>query len=677
MMVERESDIPETAEVCRTVAIAQAKEAFFFTFRTVPGSIVITLLLLAMQWETPFRQRLFPWAACALFFELIRSLGMALAIRKDLSSRYPHQAMAALQLSTFVMGSLHAMVLLLLQFSFGRPMDLLTVLVLVGGVGAASASVPVGFTDLSYNLPILAVITYCGFATGTLTAHAIAVGNVVYGGYLIVNGIITARTAKSKLTLDLKTQLLATSLASANSEIRQANELLYVQARHDALTGLGNRAEFLDRLNHAIVCSANGSTQAQVVLFLFGLDHLKAVNDTLGHMVGDRVLVEAAQRLQRALSLEKELNVECLARLSGDEFAAVVVCPPEIASVQQIGQRLLHEISGASFEMDGCSVVMRASCGFAIYPSPVAAADELLSAADLALNAAKGLYRGRVRSFDASLREAADRRRRLETDLGPALQRKELEVYFQPQIHLPSQKVTGFEALIRWTHPRLGPVSPPDIVAAARFAHVSEKLTEYVLERACLLLQQFDLVGCPNLVVAINLSPQELSLYSVANMVANCLSRHGISPSRLEIELTEEVLLEPELTMEELDRLKAVGVGLALDDFGAGHTSLAYLRQNRFDTIKIDRQYISALGVDQTNLALVQAIIGFGQTLEVNVIAEGVETEKEAKALVCLGCRRAQGYLFGRPMPVGALWQWMGERGFEKPADGIPSSVKE
>jgi len=461
-------------------------------------------------------------------------------------------------------------------------------------------------------------------------------------------------TFVSNIAATLKATALARSLTQANSDIIAQHAQLDVLANGDSLTGLSNRSLFNARLRESV---ADASVTGQpLALLLLDLDRFKSINDTLGHTLGDAVLIEMGRRLRQIVG-----STGHIARLGGDEFAVIFAGPdaPDIAGLQ--ADALLEKCREA-ITLDGQPLMVGVSIGIAIYPEHAGTAEDLLACADMALYAAKENGRRQVQSFDPNLKALADRLRLIERDLEEAIRSGAVEPWFQPQVRLDTDYVSGFEALVRWTHPKLGPISPPEIVQAAHTLHISDQLTAHMAEAACRLLVRLPALGLPGASVAINVSPREFAAYSVADMLEDVTSRHDLDPSLLEIEITEEAILDTEVAEEQLTRLEQAGYKLAVDDFGMGHSSLAYLIDLKIDRLKIDRSFATGVATSRRNQDLIAALVGLGASLSIDVVVEGVETLEDAVALEKLGCRIAQGYHFARPMAVGPLLMWIDAR---------------
>ncbi|GJD56754.1 putative bifunctional diguanylate cyclase/phosphodiesterase [Methylobacterium dankookense] len=410
-------------------------------------------------------------------------------------------------------------------------------------------------------------------------------------------------------------------------------------AHHDALTGLPNRVLFASRLGEAIARQqARGSG---AILFCLDLDKFKIVNDTLGHPVGDALLREADTRLAGCLREE-----DCVARLGGDEFAVLITRAAEPGLVQNLAGRIIAEMA-TPFRIAGQDCHIGTSIGVACLPRDGEDPESLLRNADLALYRAKADGGGTFRCFKPEMDAWVQARRRRENDLREAFARGELSLAYQPLVDAPTQRICAFEALLRWTHPVEGPISPGEFIPLAEETGLIGPIGAWVLRQAC-----NEAAAWPDHVrIAVNLSPIQFRNRDLVRTVAEALEASGLAPQRLELEITESVLLaENEANVATLHALRALGVRIAMDDFGTGYSSLGYLRSFPFDKIKIDRSFISQVGENPHCNAIVRAVAGLGASLGIATTAEGVETAAQFAHLRAEGCSEVQGFLFSRPL---------------------------
>jgi diguanylate cyclase (GGDEF)-like protein/PAS domain S-box-containing protein len=410
-------------------------------------------------------------------------------------------------------------------------------------------------------------------------------------------------------------------------------------AHHDSLTGLPNRILFRERLSEGLAgLIARGGGLA---LLCLDLDHFKSVNDTLGHPVGDEMLAVVARRLEAVVA-----EAGTLARLGGDEFAILLTGADGTAGGAECMARRLVSAVSEPLVIDGNVINTALSIGIAVAPRDATGGDQLLKCADLALYRAKAEGRGTFRFYELDLGRRVEARRRLELDLRQALEREEFSLVFQPQVDSASLRLRGFEALVRWHHASRGPVPPNDFIPVAEETGLIVPLGRWVLETAC----REAALWPGNVQVAVNLSPVQFKDRNLVDIVRNVLAETGLMPSRLELEITEAVLLQnDDVTMTMLHDLRTLGVRIAMDDFGVGYSSLSYLRRFRFDKIKIDRSFIADLGGGSDNAAIVRTMAQLGSSLGIDTTAEGVETNEQLALVRDCGCTQVQGYLVSPP----------------------------
>jgi diguanylate cyclase (GGDEF)-like protein len=414
-------------------------------------------------------------------------------------------------------------------------------------------------------------------------------------------------------------------------------------ARHDALTDLPNRTLFAERVNTALQRTSKGELIAVLSL---DLDRFKHVNDTLGHPVGDALLKVVAERLRRTVR-----ESDTVARLGGDEFAVVQLAAPQLEGVTDLAQRIIDVLS-APYEIEGQQMVIGTSVGIAIAPTDGETVAALLKSADVALYRAKTDGRGRYRFFEPGMDAAMQARRQLELDLRAALVNGEFELHYQPIVGIATQEVTGFEALLRWRHSERGLVPPGSFIPLAEEVGLIVPIGEWVLRQAC-----GDAASWPDdITVAVNLSPAQFKSARLAETVLLALAASGLQPHRLELEITEGVLLvEHETTLAVLHQLRSLGVKIAMDDFGTGYSSLSYLRSFPFDKIKIDRSFIQGMAQDESSSAIVRAVVGLSSRLGMTTTAEGVETAEQLDEVRAEGCTEVQGFYFSAAKPASEL----------------------
>lgn len=427
---------------------------------------------------------------------------------------------------------------------------------------------------------------------------------------------------------------------------REAERIRHL-AEYDSLTGLANRNTLHAGLS-AMISNAD-KPAGEVALLVLGLDGFQQINDLLSHSSGDLVLRAVAERLMGEAGSEG-----LVARLSGDEFAIAIPCAefPEMAAqfANHLARAFERPVSAAAREHR-----IKVSIGVAVYPQDGDNADELLSNGHLALSRAKAARRGGHVIFESAIREELEARLTLEVELSRAVERGEFELFYQPQVRLVDGGLIGAEALIRWRHPERGLVSPGMFMPVVNTASISERISSWVLETACRQARKWELAGY-GVRVGVNLSPSQLHSGDLAKSVAEVLNSTGLSPSLLELEVTEDVLLRDEKRVLDLfRRIQQLGVRLVFDDFGTGYASLSYLKKFPLDGLKIDRSFVLDLLTDSDDAAIVGSTVGLSRQLGLSVIAEGIESRAIADLLITMGCEQGQGYFFGKPMPAGEL----------------------
>jgi diguanylate cyclase (GGDEF)-like protein/PAS domain S-box-containing protein len=425
---------------------------------------------------------------------------------------------------------------------------------------------------------------------------------------------------------------------------RDAQAQIAHMARHDALTDLPNRRLFNEQLEQALL---RLSRNEQVGVLCLDLDHFKDVNDSLGHPIGDELLNEVAKRLSASVR-----KGDTVARFGGDEFAIILTgCKSQTSEVAALAGRLVETIA-VPFVINGQQIVIGASVGISIAPDDGNDPDQLLKNADMAMYQAKADGRGMYRFFQAGMDAQAQARRLLLTDLRAALLREEFEVYYQPVLDFEADRIVAFEALVRWNHPIRGLILPDDFVPLAEETGLIIPIGDWVLRRACV-----DAAKWPaNISVAVNLSPMQFKNRMLSASVIAALSAAGLPAERLELEITETVLLQDgPSTLATLYGLREFGVRISMDDFGTGYSSLSYLRSFPFDKIKIDQSFVHDLASHGDSMAIIRAVAGLGKSLRIKTLAEGVETSEQLALLRAEGCTQMQGYLFGRPQPASEI----------------------
>lgn len=427
-------------------------------------------------------------------------------------------------------------------------------------------------------------------------------------------------------------------------------------AHHDALTHLPNRTLLLDRLKHTIKWASR--EQCQLGIMFLDLDRFKQINDTLGHDVGDQLLIDVADRMRNQVR-----SSDTVARMGGDEFVVLLETDVSPHSVEEVGRKLMDKLAQPFF-IKGKEVLISASIGISLYPHDANTAEHLLECADMAMYRSKAAGRNQLFFYDESMSRRMRLRSEIEVALFGALDRAELQLHFQPQIELQTGKLAGIEALLRWQHPELGLLRPEQFLQVAEEIGLINSIGEWVLEEACHTLHQWQEQGLPIPFISINLSAKQLIRQNLVDTVASALTRHHLAPNQVELELTEAMLLDAGHNSKVLDGLRQIGVGLSIDDFGSGYSSLSDLQQWNVKRLKIAPRFINAGNESEKAAHIARTIVAIGNNLRLQVVAEGVETADQREKLLQIGCDAAQGYLIAQPMNRQSLEQWL--------ADNIP-----
>ena len=477
---------------------------------------------------------------------------------------------------------------------------------------------------------------------------------------------------------DQRDMLLSTEITEIGDEIclllvardvteqKHAEKRLAYLANYDHLTGLPNRVLFRDRLTRAMQRAQR--SEHLVGLLYLDLDRFKQVNDSLGHQVGDQLLQQVTERLQKCMrgsdslvptSLDDTLN-STVARLGGDEFTIILENIKHIDEISRVAQRILTELS-VPYLLDVHSIYVGASIGITVYPFDDPEMDNLIRNADIAMYRAKALGRNNFQFYTDDLNANAEERLMIEMELRQALEQEQFQLYYQSKLDLQTQCVTGVEALLRWNSPRLGLVKPDDFIPFLEDSGLIVPVGAWVLRTACTQAAAWARQGI-TLNVAVNLSARQFRDQHLIHSIETILQETGFPAELLELEVTESMLMEDsDSSQATLSRIKLLGIHISVDDFGTGYSSLAYLKRFPLDSLKIDRSFVHDLGVDPDDTAIVQAVIALAHSLRLSVVAEGVETIEQLRFLRAAHCEHAQGFHINRPMPAADFAAWLAQ----------------
>ena len=430
------------------------------------------------------------------------------------------------------------------------------------------------------------------------------------------------------------------------TERKRAEKLLEHTALHDSLTDLPNRVLFMDRLSQAMQRAKRRKNYQYAVLFL-DLDRFKVVNDSLGHNIGDQLLIESSQRLAACLRGE-----DTVARFGGDEFVVLLEDIENSSDATRVAERIQNDLA-LPYDLDSYKVIVFVSTGIVISNPTYERPDEVVRDADIAMYRSKGKGLGRYEIFDSSMLDRMMSRLELETDLRKALDYQEFIVHYQPILEMKTHQIIGFEALVRWEHPTKGLLPPADFIPTAEETGLIVPLGYWVLDEACRQIHtwQIQYPKVPPLSINVNLSTRQCAQPDLVKNITKILKKNDLNPRSLKLELTESLIIEESgSTAAILTELRDMGIQVQIDDFGTGYSSLSYLHTLPIDTLKIDRSFISRLGTSPNNTEIVQTIFSLAHSLGMKVIAEGVETNEQLSSLQAMNCEYAQGFLFAKPV---------------------------
>lgn len=642
-MACRDSDLKAAA-----LARAQAVSSLENISLTVISNAVIALSLSLLVHFEDGGTLIFWWLGTAIAFALIRAWMVAWIKSSGLVDRDPRRVLRMLTAMALASGLLWSVVPVgFSTFSNTQNTDFIAFIMAGTTTGAIIQSLAYSPIAIAFGAPVMGATLYRMSISGSGSGYIIAL-DVLFLTLMLYRAVVFGeRGFLASQIKTLEATELADSLAEANREVMNSNAALERLARTDPLTGLANRSHF-QSIADAACHSGHG-----VAFVMLDIDSFKTINDTRGHDAGDRVIRTMADML-RSVCHDDDLPV----RLGGDEFVVVLQGDNLADRAVALAERLTAALR-MPLAIGNPPLPISCSIGIAVQSDGEINMDDILARADVALYRAKEEGRACIRLFDAQMHRELALQRCIDLDLAAALEKGELHVEFQPQVIMASLEPIGFEALLRWRHPTAGMIPPPEIVNAAIRLRLLDKLTGFVGERTCRLLQEIQRRGLPPVKIAVNVSPREFSIHSPASLLKDIAESHGIDPRRIEIEITEEALFDPKHCARELRRAKECGFGLAIDDFGVGHSSISNLMMVELDTIKIDRSFIHDIPASPQNQQLVAAITAVALPLGHRIIAEGVETEAEARTLRMLGCSYGQGWHYGRPMMADDAIVWL------------------
>ncbi|WP_426263356.1 putative bifunctional diguanylate cyclase/phosphodiesterase [Sphingomonas sp. PWP1-2] len=625
--------VDQLVEAQRSVAIA------------LPINVLLTLLCAAVAWHAGATRMALLWLAASLSVNIARGVlqwrtrGRRSAATPPVTPAAVERQLRALWVVTLASGCAWATLpWLCALYTTQQSLFFLAVGcgITAGAVshGGACARVPIAFITPPIVSTAIALLAVGGFDRTMLAATM-----VLYWAALVATARQAEATFRRASALTHCMATLNSSLESANASAQRTASEMRHRADHDHLTGLLNRAGFL-----RAAAAQMERAKPPFCLMLLDLDGFKAINDVFGHKIGDEVLVEVAQRLCRELP-----DDVLISRWGGDEFAVLLAADAALTPPLDLADRLIGAVA-APYPTFG--TVARVGLSVGLHLTHDSEMPEMLSCADLALYAAKGAGRNRCHVFGDDLRSTLDLRRDIERDLPAALIRAEVDVWFQPMFGDGGTRVFGLEALVRWQHPTLGWIMPADLMATAAKAGFARPLMDLILDRVCTMIAALRERGVDHVTVAMNVSPREMSQLPVDRMILSALAERSLPPTALEIEITEETALDTADCARKLMALSNAGIRIAIDDFGIGYSSLSLLRMLKVDSLKIDRCFVSGLADSAGDQVLVKAVLNLGQSLRIDVTAEGVESIDDLRMLRTFGCQMMQGYHLARPMPM-------------------------
>ena len=604
---------------------------------TLIAVLVNSVILSIVQWSVIAHSTIITWFCVTNGLSLVR-LGMYLRFRKldehkEVPLFWSHLALIISAASGFTWGAVA-----IWMFPENDFVHQVFIAFVIAGMCAGAVTTLSSVLSSVYAFILMsmlpAIVRF--FQSGTDVNYAMAVMSVLFTVMMLFTSRKMYRTIRESLLLQ--------------REQLAAKETIQHQAYFDSLTDLPNRRLLIERLKQEIARSIRHG-HIGAVMFL-DLDHFKTINDSLGHAVGDELLKKVADRISHRLRAE-----DTVARLGGDEFiilaSEVGNTPVEVMdNVMSLADDILHLVE-RPIRIDGHELHITGSIGIAIYPLPESTTEQLLQKSDVAMYEAKQAGRNSIRIFQPEMQKTVDKRRTTERGLRRALVEQELELYYQPQVDAEN-RILGLEALLRWNHPATGVIGPNEFMEIAESSGLVFQIGDWVLNTACRHLAEVSTSS--DLVMCINVSPRQFSEAGFVNKVKKAISENGINPENVQLEITEGILIKDiETAIVKMQTLKSVGVGFSIDDFGTGYSSLSYLKRLPVDILKIDKSFVIDIETDENDAVIVETIIAMAQHMKLDIVAEGVENEQILEHLKSRGCRKFQGYLFSRPMPIDRL----------------------
>ena len=616
---------------------------------TLVANLFVSCSLAGMVWHLVPHAQILGLLALNAGINAGRGLLVRVWLRTDLPLSAPGRVLTSCWIGALLSGLCWAAALVGLAY-YGQAYTISTGLAFLSvNAGAIIQNKFARAPAVAFVLPNLTILILLFLLDRSFGAQIVAVNLILLTALLLHCANEQERHYLRTKRLTYEAVALTESLKAANVAAGHAMRCLAHSATHDPLTGLVNRAAYQEAFEARL--APPGPTAFWIMMI--DLDRFKRINDRFGHGVGDTILVEAGTQLRRILGPNS-----VVARLGGDEFAALIPAGPGDPAGECLAQAVVSGLESLLLP-SGQTLQAGASVGLAHHPRDGRTRMDLQIHADLALYAAKAEGRSTWRPFREAMAARVTARHVIERDLPEALESGAIQAWFQPQLDCSTGRVIGFEALLRWKHPALGWISPPDAIAAAAATRRSQDLTRTILRQSCRMAQLLEGGGHGAAVVSVNVSPTEFGAYPLAEMVAAELAAHRLSATRIALEITEEAVYSNERGGKDVDALVDMGVGIIVDDFGVAYSSIGSLRDLRFDSLKVDRSFIQRIVDTPQDRVLLEAILAFARTLGVKVLAEGVETRAQFQLLRQLGCPAVQGYHFARAMPPRQALAWI------------------